>query len=91
MKTKKEATVETQTQRTDLWTRDQGWGGRRGEVNGESSVDARYTTMCKIGSQTEASYVTQGTHTGLRDNREGGGGKGGGRDYRREGAVYTWD
>ena len=41
--------MDTQTQRTDLWT--QGGEGE-GETNGEGSLET-YTTICKIDSQWE--------------------------------------
>ena len=44
------AAVETQMQRTDLWT----WAGGGGGDNGESSMEIHtYTTMCKIDSRWE--------------------------------------
>ena len=46
------AAVETQIQRTDLWTQ-LGWGEEgEGGMYGESNMET-YITICKIGSQWE--------------------------------------
>ena len=43
--------METQTQKTDLWTQGLGEEGEGG-TNGESNMET-YTTICKIDSQWE--------------------------------------
>ena len=50
------AAVETQTQRTDLWT-------RVSEMNGESSMNAYAPTYVNRQAMGVC-YMTQGTHTG---------------------------
>ena len=49
--------METQTQRTALWTRDRGEGGEDG-MYGDSYMET-YSTICKIDSQWEFAVMTR--------------------------------
>ena len=75
------AAMETQTQRTDLWTRRGEWGGRRGWDYAESNMET-YITICKIDSQWEFAVWLSKLKLGLCNNLEG---------WEREGGKWEGD
>ena len=78
-----EATMEKQTQRTDLWT----WReGRQGKMYGKSIMET-YITICKIDSQWEFAVWLRKLKQGLCINLEGWDGVGDRREVQKGGDI----
>ena len=73
------ATVDKQTQRIDLWTREE---GRRGWDVWKSNMET-YITICKIDSQWEFAVWLRKLKQGLCINLEGWDGEGDGREVQK--------
>ena len=64
--------------------------GGEGEMYGDSNMET-YITVCKIDSQREFAEWLRKFKKGLCINLEGWDGKGDGKEFQREGYMYTYD
>ena len=73
--------------------REQSYGrgerGGEGEMYGESNTET-YITICKIDGQWEFAVCLRELKQGLCINLEGQGTDGDGREFKREGHMYTY-